>query len=281
MYHEVDTDLPRHPKSLRLATALKEPRAWTRMVELWLWACQYALDGDLSMFTDDEIGQAMGYQIDAEIPSALKNILIRCGFLDKSFQLHGWEDRGKYLKKKRVAMRKLRSNRGTCVTPLLPICGPLLPMILERELERDLIPKDKYMAPDGASLSEGSPPTEDAHYPIGAWFGFEFWPAYPVHSLKAEAEKSIRKLNPDNALRERILKAISERKQWAESSARGAGFLPGWPEPHRWIKKRRWEDEAPLWFGAASAIEENQKYKDPEGVKRLLENIKRIQEGTL
>ena len=109
-------------------------------------------------------------------------------------------------------------------------------------------PKKKekeQVAPDGASLPE----IDGAHIPIGTWFSWEFWPAYPKHNLKGEAEKAIRKLNPDNALRDRILRALEARKLWAESAARGAGFLAEWPDPHRWVRREQWTDEPPPWWG--------------------------------
>lgn len=123
MYHEVDIDLPNNRKSRRLAVLLSERRAWTRVLELWLWADVYALDGDLCDLSDEDLAHAMGYRFGDAVPKDLRNALILSGFLDESGQLHGWADRGKYLKKKRLAMRRLRASRGDDVTDLLPLCG--------------------------------------------------------------------------------------------------------------------------------------------------------------
>lgn len=95
--------------------------------------------------------------------------------------------------------------------------------------------------PDGASLS------------LADWYEIHFRPAYPKRTHRPQVLEALRKLKPDEALRDRLLRAISARKEWAESAARRkrAGedcFLSDWPDPHRWVNHKRWEDEAPDWY---------------------------------
>jgi len=84
---------------------------------------------------------------------------------------------------------------------------------------------------------------------LKAWFESAFWPNCPKRTHKRETLEALRKLKPDDALRDRLLKAIAQRKLWAESAARRNEFLAEWPDPHRWVKHHRWEDEPPDWWG--------------------------------
>ena len=142
IFHPVDVDLPNHKKSRRLALLLSERRAWTRIVELWLWADLYALDGDLSEVSGQDLAHAMGYRVGDSIPMDLKTALIQSGFLNENCQLHAWAERAKHLKTKRLAMRKLRASRGVAVTPLLPLGGVDVTPERERESEREIPPLD-------------------------------------------------------------------------------------------------------------------------------------------
>jgi hypothetical protein len=86
-YIKVFVDLPRHPKSLALSAALKKPRAWTFMVELWLWASEIRADGDLSDCTDAAIARAAGFQ---GSPKAFVDALKATGFLTEEKTLAKW-----------------------------------------------------------------------------------------------------------------------------------------------------------------------------------------------
>lgn len=64
-----------------------------------------------------------------------------------------------------------------------------------------------------------------------------FWQAYPKKVGKGAAEKSFGKFKPDDALTERMLRAIEAQRstrQWKE------GYIPN---PATWLNQRRWEDE--------------------------------------
>ena len=115
----------------------------------------------------------------------------------------------------------------------------------KKEQEGRALEGTETQAPDGASL------------PLPEWFDSEFWPAYPRHSHRQETLEALRRLKPDNALRDRLLRAIEARKEWAESAAKRVragedGFLAEWPDPHRWVKHHRWEDEPPEWYGGSN-----------------------------
>lgn len=66
-----------------------------------------------------------------------------------------------------------------------------------------------------------------------------FWSAYPNKVKKSVAEKSWVKLNPDDALTERIIADVEQRKR-TEWAGDGARFIP---HPTTYLNQRRWEDE--------------------------------------
>lgn len=67
----------------------------------------------------------------------------------------------------------------------------------------------------------------------------KFWAAYPKKDAKAPARKAFAKLNPDEALLERMLQALSwqtKREQWVKE---GGKYIP---LPASWLNAARWED---------------------------------------
>ena len=78
-------------------------------------------------------------------------------------------------------------------------------------------------------------PTEKKNIPIGF---AEFWKAYPNRRSKQDAIQSWKRLKPDKDLLETILLAIAKQKL-TEQWQRGI-----YVHPHRWLNKKRWEDEA-------------------------------------
>lgn len=78
--------------------------------------------------------------------------------------------------------------------------------------------------------------------PLRRWFESEFWTKYPKRTHKAEAFERLEKLRPDHVLLAVIAKGL-EHRLTAEKHAKAKGdFFPDWPEPHRWLRRRRWED---------------------------------------
>lgn len=70
-----------------------------------------------------------------------------------------------------------------------------------------------------------------------------FWSVYPNKVKKSVAEKSWVKINPDNALTDRIIADVEQRKR-TEWAGDGARFIP---HPTTYLNQRRWEDEtAPM-----------------------------------
>ena len=99
-------DLPTHRKSVTLAALLNEPRAWTHVVELWLWVSRHAPEGDLGKMPDAAVAHVAGWRGDA---GSFVNALRVAGFLDET-RIHGWyEHNGAHFRKQ--AADKVRNAR--------------------------------------------------------------------------------------------------------------------------------------------------------------------------
>jgi hypothetical protein len=89
-YIESHQTLGNHPKTKRAARELGIGRVQLvgHMHYLWWWALEYAEDGDLSGFSDDEIAEEAMWEGD---PAAFVGALTDAGFLDPNRSLHDWE----------------------------------------------------------------------------------------------------------------------------------------------------------------------------------------------
>jgi hypothetical protein len=87
---ESHTELARHPKTLRLARRLgvSLPAAIGHLHLLWWWALEYAPDGNLAVFSDEEVAQACCWEGTAV---SLRRALTAVGFLDDGGAVHDWD----------------------------------------------------------------------------------------------------------------------------------------------------------------------------------------------
>lgn len=113
----VYNDLPDHPKSDHLAAILQEPRAWTHVVELWLWVSRVRPDGSLAGLHPVVIAKRAGWNGD---PITFVDAMRQAGFLDGD-QIHDWLDyqgaHAKKLEKDRTRIRQLRDkNKNVAAT---------------------------------------------------------------------------------------------------------------------------------------------------------------------
>ena len=67
-----------------------------------------------------------------------------------------------------------------------------------------------------------------------------FWSAYPKKQGKEEARKRFKKINPSEALLQRMLFAIEEQKKSNQWKAEQGRFIPN---PSTWLNRGQWEDE--------------------------------------
>ncbi|MFB5189043.1 hypothetical protein [Alicyclobacillus fastidiosus] len=83
--------LAEHPKTKRLARSLGVSRPTTIGIlhMLWWWAIDYAEDGYLSKYTNEDIADAVMWDGD---PDLLIQALQHSGFVDEDMRLHDWDD---------------------------------------------------------------------------------------------------------------------------------------------------------------------------------------------
>jgi hypothetical protein len=88
---ESHQELPRHPKTKRLARVLgiSIPETIGYLHILWYWAMDFARDGDLSGFDVSEIADAAMWERDAQ---TFVNAAMEAGFFDPDMHLHDWYD---------------------------------------------------------------------------------------------------------------------------------------------------------------------------------------------
>lgn len=77
---------------------------------------------------------------------------------------------------------------------------------------------------------------------LSRWFEAELWPQYPKRVAKAQALAVLAELRPDATMLEAIKAGLAHRKHAAQHYEATRRFMPAWPDLHRWLKKRRWED---------------------------------------
>lgn len=107
---ELHQTLPTNKKTLRLKKILKikTPQAIGHLCLLWLWALDNAEDGDLSIFSGDEVSEVTGW---TGKPETFVAALIEAGFLDEDRHIHHWEEYAGALIDKREVTREQNKIR--------------------------------------------------------------------------------------------------------------------------------------------------------------------------
>jgi hypothetical protein len=70
-----------------------------------------------------------------------------------------------------------------------------------------------------------------------------FWEAYPHKKSKGQAESAFAKLNPDELMLERMLRAIRQQADHRKQLEAAGQFVPEHKHPGTWISAKAWEDE--------------------------------------
>lgn len=124
MWIESHQSLRNHPKVKKAArlAGISEPEMIGRLHYLWWWALDYAPDGDLSKYSDDDIESAVDWHGE---PGQFVKALIECGFNDhcgliekvkRGRVVHDWyEYGGKLIEKREMNAERMRAKRATHV----------------------------------------------------------------------------------------------------------------------------------------------------------------------
>ena len=71
----------------------------------------------------------------------------------------------------------------------------------------------------------------------------KFWLKYPIKVGKKKAMFEWKKLRPDDALIDKIMKSINAQLEYKVREEREGSFVPRLPDAERWIKHERYNDE--------------------------------------
>jgi hypothetical protein len=139
----VYNDLPDHPKSDHLAAILQEPRAWTHVVELWLWVSRVRPDGSLAGLHPVVIAKRAGWSGD---PITFVDAMRQAGFLDGD-QIHDWLDyqgaHAKKLEKDRTRIRQLRDKNKNVAATLPATIVATVPSMLPESVAGNVPPLEE------------------------------------------------------------------------------------------------------------------------------------------
>ncbi|HHT9136523.1 MAG: DUF1376 domain-containing protein [Dehalococcoidales bacterium] len=107
-----------------------------------------------------------------------------------------------------------------------------------------------------------------------------FWAEYPKSVKKKAAFKEWKKnkTNPDIEI---ILKAIRAQKKNKDELKCAGQFCPEWPDPERWIKNERWNDELSCDKSRASPQQNTMFIDCPSCGKRVSKQSELIEDGCI
>jgi hypothetical protein len=117
---ESHQELGRHPKTRKAARALDISRATMvgHLHFLWWWSLDFAQDGTLDNFDDDELAEAAEWEGDS---AAFVVALTQAGFINPERALHDWHDyAGKLLEQRKANAEKQKRWRDRNKTETLP-----------------------------------------------------------------------------------------------------------------------------------------------------------------
>ncbi|MDB5046970.1 MAG: hypothetical protein JWO30_41 [Fibrobacteres bacterium] len=222
---EIHQNLPAHPKLIRLAAVLKEPpeQALGRLVKLWLWALDYADNGDLSRFGAVEISAACAWSKDSEI---LLKALQDTHWLD-GMAIHDWMDYAGRLVEKRVANRERMKDARA------------------KNVQGTTVARTGATVPNRTQPTEPSPPTPSGDLEKDFEIARKAYPGIP-RGFAPEWEAFKKKYGKRTAeIVPLLLPAILLYKSHGEKKSRAENRPPMWKHFKTWLYQECWTTEYP------------------------------------
>lgn len=236
------TDLRRHPKVVRMASALSADRYRVIGGLLAVWAVfdEQTEDGFLEGFTPKAMDEEIGWPgfCAAMMGVAWLSFQEQSGLSMPEFGEHN----GQSAKRRATDAKRKRDERDADKSPD-PVRGASTPDADKKETRGR-----------GRGTDRTTP-----HSPQGGDEAFDsFWSAYPSKVGKGAARKAWGKLKPDAAMLASMLAALAWQKasdRWTRDAGR---YIPN---PSTWLNQGRWDDEAPAdaeakpWQDTRSGVE--------------------------
>ena len=244
-----------HPKTCALAKALGIRRyaAVGLLESLWHFTAQYAPRGDVGRWTDADIAHALDWEGD---PETLIRALVLAGYVNSNRKhrlvIHDWDDHMNNGTRAYLRHRGVSAVVSGVAEPRLSPCSAHA----EPRLSPGSAGRGRGSSPDPSSSSPSSPdpntevPAKDLHAACRARFA-RWYAAYPKHEDRQDAWLEFQKLEPDDALLERMLAALTWQRLLPDWRKENGQYIP---QPRKYLKHRRWEDEPPslLLYGTSS-----------------------------
>lgn len=253
LWIEFHQTLRHHPKTRRLSTRLKVSKAATlgHLGLLWLWCLDFAQDGDLSGYEDQEIADAAEWEGDAvSFVEALINCNPRAGrpgFLDRTADgrllVNDWDDyAGKLIDRRRQNAEKQRAYRERQAKPDKegdpPAVTDTLPLRSGATVPDRTVPNQPHTTnPGGRARIECEATTYQ-----GEPMAFTEWfdSIYPRKEDRPGALAAWKSVAPDNQTTAAIYRDTRTRLKSPQWQEQGGRFIQ---KPANYLRARTWEDK--------------------------------------
>lgn len=218
--------LASHPKTRRLRRELDCTilEAVGALCLLWSWAVDYAPDGDLTRWADEDIADACAWDGDA---TEFVAGLTAAGFVDSDRTLHDWDEyTGKHLAKYEAdRARKRGGNSAEAPRNLRALSAE--PRRIEVDLEVEVDPEGEKTKSTALARRKAEPVSEFDR----------FWAVYPRKVGKRRAESAHKRaLGRADA---GVIHAGAERLA-SDPNLPERRFIP---YPEKWLNGDQWNDE--------------------------------------
>lgn len=219
-----------HRKTIRLKSLLGNDAHWIPL-RIWSYAAENQPDGDLSNYSDSELGLIIGYSGDA---SSMLQALHQAGFL-KDKKIWNWEKWNGYHSTFAERARHAANVKHGNVSPKPP----------SDKKGKDKIRKETSSASSMLQASRrGLVAQRMARAQYEELHGNDafkaFWELYPNKLARGDAIAAWNKINPSTETVRKIMEAVKAQAESASWKSEGGKFIPS---PSKWLLGLRWEDK--------------------------------------
>jgi hypothetical protein len=235
-WQKTDPHLRRHPAFLRFCSDLgvTDNEAHGILAGLWAFAFDFAQDGDLARFSQEDVALAIGYHDDAE----QLFMSLRQYFLDGD-RIRSWEEWGGALFSERTfnAQRRWDQRHARKADEQEEVSRDNMRQsaTVAPEKKREEKRREKDLKPLAPAAKTRAAVTRHRQDPLEGFA--EFWRMYPKKERRGDAEKDWRKLSTTE--REQATTAAAAVAYAVANGYREMEFVP---QGATWVHQQRWRD---------------------------------------